>query len=137
MFEEKLATNSQNVAFLQGIAKFCTRAQCFPLTRLSTSLHNFGVQSSTSLKVTATSVLKKARRGKIYVQPEAVKRRKIEDGSRKSRVKGMRVKNNPFDKSLTKKRSHNFSRNVLQNEAMSKKAGRSMASKTKHLGNGE
>lgn len=137
MFEEKMATNSQNVAFLQGIAKFCNRAQTFPLTRLSTSLHNFGVQSSTSLKVTATSVLKKARRGKIYVQPEAVKRRKIEDGSRKSQVKGMRVKKNPFDKSSMKKRSHNFSENVLQNEAMSKKAGRSMASKTKHLGNGK
>ena len=50
--------------------KFCERAQ-------------FGAQSA------KTSTLKKT---------EAVKRRKVKSGSKKVTVKGMNVKNNPFDK---------------------------------------
>ena len=40
---------------------------------------------------------------------------------------------NPFDKEVSKKRMHKFSLNVASNEAVSKKAGRTMASKTKYL----
>ena len=134
LLENKIETNSNDSNFLWGIAKFCERVEKFPLSKLSSSFHSFGVQSSTSLKVTATSTLNKARKGKIYVQPEAVKRRKFKNGTKNSIVKGMKVKSNPFDKEVSKKRLHKFSSNVVSNEAVSKKAGRSMASKTKHIG---
>ena len=64
---------------------------------------------------------------------QAVKRRKSENGSKKAIVKGMKVKCNPFDKNVSTKRLHKFSSNVVNNEAAAKKAGRSMASKTKHI----
>ena len=131
--QNKIDTYVNDSNFLSGVMKFCERVQKFPLSRLSSSLHNFGAQSSASLKITATSTLKKARKGKIYVQPEAVKRRKTKNGSKKATVKGMNVKNNPFDKEVSKKRMHKFSLNVASNEAVSKKAGRTMVSKTKHL----
>ena len=83
--------------------------------------------------ISVTNARKKVRRGKIYVQPEAVKRRKHTNGSRNSNVKRMRVKNNPFDKEVSTKRKHEFSSNVRENVAVSKKAGRTMTSKTKHL----
>ena len=42
-------------------------------------------------------------------------------------------KNNPFmNNDAQTKRLHHFSKNVEKNEAMAKKAGRTMASKTKH-----
>ena len=134
LLENKIETNSNDSNFLRGIAKFCDRVETFPLSKLSSSFHSFGVQSSTSLKVTATSTLNKARKGKIYVQPEAVKRRKFKNGTKNSIVKGMKVKSNPFDKEVSKKRLHKFSSNVVSNKAVAKKAGRSMASKTKHIG---
>ena len=125
--------NSENYNLMTGVMKFCQHVKKFPVSRLSTALHSFGVPSSTNLKVTATSVLKKARRGKIYVQPEAVKRRKCKDGSRKSKIKGMSVKNNPFIVEPATKRPHSFAQNVCDNVAVAKKAGRTMSSKTKHL----
>ena len=45
----------------------------------------------------------------------------------------MTVNSNPFEVEISKKRTHKFSSNVKNNEVISKKAGRSMSSKTKHL----
>ena len=57
----------------------------------------------------------------------------VTDGSRRPKVKGMVVKNNPFDNlQVQTRRAHKFALNVERNEAVAKKAGRSMASKTKH-----
>ena len=103
LLEHRLERHCHDSNLLLGVSKLCERAQKYPNLRRSSALHSFGVQTSTSLKVTATSALKKARRGKIYVQPEAVKRRKHTNGSRNSNVKGMRVKNNPFDKEVSTK----------------------------------
>ena len=132
-FEDYVDKNSDNLNFLRGVSKFCDRLQKYPLPRLENALHNFGQQQATSLKITAKASLKRAKKGKIHVQPEAVKRRKIQNGSRKAVVKGMIVKKNPFNVEISKKRIHNFSLNVKNNEAISKKAGRTMSSKTKHL----
>ena len=131
--EQVLTTNPGDSNVLQGILKFCDRAQKYPISRLSTALHNFGVPQSSSLKITATAVLKRAKKGKIFVQPGAVKRRRSEGKSKNSVQKGMQVKKNPFNVEPSKNRPHKFSQNVKKGEAVSKKAGRSMSSKTKHL----
>lgn len=127
-------TNDNNL--LRGMAKFCERVKKYKhqKSRISSALHTFASTSNTSLRITASASLKRARKGKIYVQPEAVKRRKTDDGSRKSTIKGMSVKKNPFSKGEPQtKRPHNFAVNVSKNQAVSKKAGRTMASKTKFL----
>ena len=74
---EKVTENPENNNLAQGILKYCERVQKYPLSRLSSALHSFGTQTSTSLKVTSSACLKRARKGKIHVQPEAVKRRKV------------------------------------------------------------
>ena len=90
------------------------------------TFHSFGSQQKTSLCVT-TTLLKRVRKGKIFVQPEAVKRRTLSNGSRNSVVKGKRKKNNPFDSNVfPKKRLHQFSVNVGNNDAVHIKAGRMM-----------
>ena len=50
-------------------------------------------------------------------------------------IKGMNVhtKNNPFiNMEAQTKRDHHFAKNVENNEAVAKKSGRTMASKTRH-----
>ena len=133
VLEGHVEKNGDNLNFLRGVMKFCERAQKYPISRLENGLHNFGLNQSSSLKITAHASLKRARKGKIYVQPEAVKRRRVVNGSKKAILKGMNVKNNPFEVEVSKKRLHKFSLNVENNEAISKKAGRTMCSKTKHL----
>ena len=71
---------------------------------------------------------------KIRVQKEAVKRRKVSNGSKSAIKKGMTERKNPFDHPEPNvKRPYSFSSNVQQNQAVSKKAGRTMASKTKFV----
>ena len=132
---EDMIDKCNNPCFNRGILKFCERVNKYKAqtSKLSSAFHSFGSPVSSSRKICATASLKKARRGKIYVQPEAVKRRKSETGSKKPIIKGMRIKSNPFDKSVTKKRLHKFSANVQSNEAVPHKAGRTMSSKTKFL----
>ena len=115
----------------RGILKFCERAKKFPKSRLNSAFHSFGTETKTSLKVTSTLSLKKAKRGKIFVQPEAVKRRKKTNGSKNRVIKGLNKRKNPFEIEASTKRRHKFSENVSSNEAVSKKAGRSMCSKTR------
>jgi hypothetical protein len=45
-----------------------------PMSKLTTCFHSFGVRGVYNTNLTATSVVKKRKRGKIHVQPEAVKR---------------------------------------------------------------
>ena len=115
--QEHLDTNPNNYNFVLGLMKFCERAKKYPVSRLESALHNFGNEPSTSLRVTQTSTMKKMRKGKIYVQPEAVKRRKHKDGSRKAKVKGMCVKKNQL------KRRHSLVDNVLIMSLYQKKLG--------------
>ncbi len=77
-------------------------------------------------------MVKKRKRGKIHVQPEAAMRRKGNSGSRSKQAKGQILKNNPFEQKPGKpKRSHYFAGNVRTNEPPAKKAGRTMAIKTR------
>jgi hypothetical protein len=97
------------------------------VTRLMKRVHKL-----VSVLVGTNSIVKKRKRGKIHVQPEAVKRRKNKTGSRRQQNKGQLVRNNPFEKQAGRaKRAHNFAQNVRQNEPVAKKAGRHMATKTR------
>lgn len=90
----------------------------FPVSKLSSSFHCFGTFLTSSLKITATSLLKQSKKRIMHVQPEAVKRRKLQDGSRRAKVKGMNVssKNNPFAAADPKlMRVHKFSSNTAEN----------------------
>lgn len=125
----KLDVTDQN--FLRGILKFSGRVKKMPKSKLTTCFHSFGAAGIYNTRSTATSIVK-AKRGKIHVQPGAVKRRKFTNGSRSKQPKGQIVKSNPFDKTAEKpKRLHMFAENVRRNEPVAKKAGRTMSTKTR------
>ena len=122
--------NDQN--YLRGIMKFSSRVEKLSKPKLSSCFHSFGSVHCHSARITTTSSVKKARRGKIHVQPEAVKRRKIDNGSKSKQSKGQRVRNNPFALKVGQtKRKHKFAENVRRNEPVAKKAGRTMATRTR------
>ena len=107
------------------------------LGQLSSALHSFGTLSAfKSKKIPKDSpfYMKKAQKNKIGVQPEAVKRRKFKNGSRKALKKSgatAPIINRLPEKQRATKRKHKFAVNVLQNDPAPKKAGRSMASRRK------
>ena len=128
------SAKTEDQHFCRGILKFCDRTRKMSTGRLSSCLHTFGSTQVTSLRNTASSIVSKAKRGKIHVQPEAVKRRKTQSGSRNKQSKGQIARNNPFQLAAgQRKRLHQFSENVRKNESVAKKAGRSMS--TRHYAN--
>jgi hypothetical protein len=78
----KAKIDESNQDFLKSILKFADRAKSLPVSTLTRSFHTFGATGVSHSRVTATSIVKRAKRGKIFVQPEAVKRRKSDSGSR-------------------------------------------------------
>ena len=128
--KRKLDGADQN--FLRSVLKFADRAKKMPKSKLTSCFHSFGAAGVCHTGLTATSIVKKAKRGKIHVQPESVKRRKVADGTRRRQAQGQTLKNNPFKPVAGKaKRVHMFAENVRRNEPVAKKAGRSMATKTR------
>ena len=122
-------------SFLRGFLTFCERVHKYQNqhSKLSSAFHSFGSTNYSSKKNTGSSLLKKTNKKKIHVQPEAVKRRTHTSGSKASVAKGMRKRKNPFEKpEISKKRAHSFTQNVHDSEAVSKKPGRTMASKTRN-----
>jgi len=131
-----LDKHSENQELLKGVSKFCDRIKRYENqpSKLISAFHNFGTDTHYRKKVTNTTLLKKRLGKKIKVQPEAVKRRKVKNGSKSSIQKGMTKRKNPFEQTETSvMRAHSFATNVKDNEAVSKKAGRTMTSKTKFL----
>ena len=126
---EKLDGNDQ--VMLKGVLKFYDRVKKYPVSRLTSALHSFMVQTSASLKTATPASLKKVKRGIIYVQREAIKRRKFQNGSKNAVMKGLNKRSNPFVVVPARKRKHNFAENVAQNESVPKQAGRSMETKTR------
>ena len=122
---------SLDQTFLRNVLKFSHRVKQMPVSKLTSLFHSFGAAGVTNTRITATSIVKRVKRGKIYVQPEAVKRRKIECGSKSKRSKGQ-LKKNPFELKAGKgKRTHTFAQNVRNNETVAKKAGRTMGTRTR------
>ena len=61
-------------SYLRSILKFSDRVKRMPSSKLASLFHSFGASGVTSTRLTATSIVKKAkRRSKIFVQPEALK----------------------------------------------------------------
>ena len=119
---------------ITGAIKFAERVRGMSNPRLASALHCFGNdKSSYSLKITKATV-RNAKRNKIKVQPEAVKRRKTANGSRQKQSKRNHQEfrsSIPSNTQVQGKRLHEFAKNVFNNEPVAKKAGRSMASVTK------
>ena len=123
-------------SLLLGVTKFQKRIEKMNASQLASHLHTFGVQQFRRKNITSasSSLLKRSQKFKIGVQPEAVKRRKIKNGSKRALAKGKSSMMLPI-KSVSYKRKHEFSLNVQNNEPVAKKAGRSMMSKTKTTAN--
>ena len=136
VINQLLERHTENQSFLKGVLKFCERVGKYEnqTSKLTSAFHSFASDTYQSKRSTTTTLLRKNLGHKIGVQPEAVKRRKTESGSKNAIKKGMTKRKNPFDRTeASVKRAHSFSKNVRNNEAVSKKAGRTMASKTKFL----
>ena len=111
--QDKLASNATNQNFVRGVLKFADRVKNMPKSKLTTSFHCFGAEGVYNTRLTNTSIVKKRKRGTISVQTEAVKRRKVRNGSRRKQNKGQTAKNNPFKKVAgNAKRAHRFAENV-------------------------
>ena len=105
--KKKLECGDQR--FPRGVLKFADRAKKMPTSKLTTCFHTFGSAGVCNTRLTATAIVKRAKRGKIHVQPESVKRRKVEDGSRRRLPQGQTARNNPFKPMAGKtKRAHKF-----------------------------
>ena len=136
VINDLLERHQTNQNFLKGVLKFCDRVKKYEkqTSKLTSAFHTFGSETYQSKKVTTNAVRKKRLGKKIKVQPEAVKRRKTESGSKAAIKKGMIKRSNPFQKPEPNvMRPHSFSANVSSNEAVPKKAGRTMTSRTKFL----
>lgn len=124
--------DEHNQPRMRGIIKFADRLQSMTnlqSSRLEHALHTFGSSLTSATRITSSSIVK--RRGKIHVQPEAVKRRRVKNGSRNKLNKGQH-KHDPFNLVAGKrKRLHSLSNIVKENVPPSKKAGRSMSTKTR------
>ena len=128
--KKKLVGSDQN--FLRGVLKFADRAQNMQNSKLATCFHSFGATGVYNACQTTTSIVKKARTGKIPVQPTAVGRRKVVNGTRRRQPQGQTKINNPFKPVAGKaKRTHQLACIVSNNEPVAKKAGRNMATKTR------
>lgn len=71
--EAKMDVSNQNL--MRGILKFAERVKGMPVSKLTSCFHTFGAAGVAHSRVTATSIVKRKKRGKIHVQPDAVKRR--------------------------------------------------------------
>ena len=117
--KEKLDAADQNL--LKGLMKFAERVKKMPTSKLATSFHSFGTQAVLNTHLTTTSIVEKRKQGKIHVQPESAKRRRVTNGSKASQSKG-NCRNNPFQNQAGKpKRLHQFAENVRRNERVAKK----------------
>ena len=120
--QDKFASNATDQNFLQGVLTFADRVKKMPKSKLTTSFHCFGAEWVYNTRLTETSIVKKRKGGTIAVQPEAVKRRKVRNGSRRKKNKGQTAKNNPFQKvAENTKRAHRFAENVQRNEHVAKR----------------
>ena len=111
--------------------KISSRVEKLSKPKLSSCFHSFGSVDCHSARITTISSVKKARQGKIHVQPETVKLRKIDNASKSKQYRGQRVRNNPFELKVGQtKHKRKFAENVRRNEPIAKKAGRTMATRT-------
>ena len=73
---------------ISGAIKFAERVCGMSNSRLASALHCFGSDKSSYLLKTSKAATRNAKRNKIKVQPEAVKRRQTANGSQQKQSKG-------------------------------------------------
>ena len=98
-----------------GVKKFNGRVCKMNNSQLTTSLNTFGVQQfkRKNYITSSSSLVKRSQKFKIGVQPEAVKRRKMKNGSKRALPKGKCSNVLPI-KQPALKRKHLFSVNVYR-----------------------
>ena len=119
---------------ISGAIKFAERVRGMSNSRLASALHCFGSDKTSHSLKASKAAPRNAKRNKIKVQPEAVKRRKTANGSRQKKSKGnhQEIRSSiPNNTQAQGKRLHEFAKNVFNNEPVAKKAGRSMSTVTK------
>ena len=129
---------SADKSFFQGAIKFAKRVEKMTTNQITSALHQFGSCQYIRKKGHSftSTVVRRAQKRKIHVQPEAVKRRKKSSSKGRGELKkggthNKVLSNIPVRQMQGKKRVHNISENVRDNKPVSKKAGRTMLSKTK------
>ena len=124
---------------LKGIMKFSSKVKSQSSAQLATALHCFGSlyksKSLSSKSSKSKSLIPRAKKGKINVQPEAIKHRRSGLSKSKRNVfKGRKTVINaqiPVKGNYSAKRQHDFKENVKMNQPVSKKAERNMSTRTK------
>ena len=138
LLSRKVDANNQNL--LRAIVKFSKSLKMKSDSQIETALHLFDsslAKGNQSLHANSKLLLHKAKKGRINVQAEAVKRRKAGGHGRKALPKGKFTTLKLNDRMLpdkgnsSMKRQHNFTSNTKENVAVSKKAGWNMVSRTK------
>ena len=120
---------SGNHLLNDGLKMFCNEVETL---QLATAFHCFGKDYLTRNRITKSSAtMKIARGGKIHVQPEAVKRRKYETGSRNAK----KTLHDLLVKTTESKRAHELAQNIRDNVMAPKIAGRTMVSKKRNFSN--
>ena len=116
----------------ERIAKFRKRLGKLSTNQIVSELHKFGsVQYLKKISLASKSVLKRAQRKMINVQPTAVQRRTKENGSKK-RVKwggSSKLSSEIPVQHASRKRTHELSRNIDNNVLSAKKHSRDMKSR--------
>ena len=121
----KILIDHSDKAFKLGVKKFASKVLSMSTSSQTSALHCFRNECVTYNKVGRSSVLKRGNRGKIYVQPEAVQRRKFKNGSRSVQSTGKHRTLNDIPVSSTNAmRVHKLADNVRENVPASKKAGK-------------
>ena len=115
---DQIKKNDSN--FNKCIIKFVHSYKKMNVSQNSSCLSSYGKMFSKSLA-----------RGRIKVQPAAVSRRRVFNGSRQKQDSSRKRKLDLPHRKQNKKRPHKLSENIANNELPAKKAGRTMTSVTR------
>ena len=100
--------------FLRGVLKFADRAHNMQKSKLATCFYSFGAAGIYNACHTITSIVKKARKGKIPVQPATVACRKVVNGTKRRQPQGQPKTNDLFKPVAEEaKRTHQLAFNEL------------------------
>ena len=138
MKELRMRVDREDQELFSGILKFRDRVRKKNDSQLTRAFHCFGNKyvSSKSLSFKAKTILRKAKKGHIHVQPESVPRRTANKSKTKQELVNKKSANLFYlqcNTTCTVKRKHSLSENIEKNEQSGKKQGHTMASRTKQI----
>ena len=138
MKELRIRVDREDQELFSGILKFRDRVRKKNGSQLTRAFHCFGNKyvSSKSLSFKAKSILRKAKKGHIHVQPESVQKRAANKSKTKQELvnqKHAKLFYLQCNTTCTVKRKHSLSENIEKNEQTGKKQGLTMASRTQQI----